>query len=61
MSCRVLHSLYRMPLQFIFALFGIQCVIHSSVREALLGWHEYFVGNGKKVRKTAPLCLFLVI
>ena len=43
----------------VFALFGIQWVTHSSIREVLLSWHETFVGKKrKKAWKVAPLCLF---
>ena len=41
---------------------GIDGVISSSVKDTLLSWHDFFVGNKrKKVRKAAPLCIFLTI
>ena len=37
-------------------------VIHSFVRETLLGWHDTFVGRKRKeVWRVAPLCLFWII
>ena len=34
--------------QLIYALFGVQWVMHSSVRGALLSWHRSFVGQKRK-------------
>ena len=43
----------------LFSPFGISWVIRSSIRETLLGWHDYFFGRKwKKVWGVAPLCFF---
>ncbi|RVX21349.1 putative mitochondrial protein [Vitis vinifera] len=46
----------------IFSLFGMQWVMHSSVKRNLLGWHGSFVGKKKeKAWRVAPLCLMWTI
>ena len=45
--------------QLIFALFGVQWVLPSSIKETILGWHNSFVAKIRKnVWNAAPLCLF---
>ena len=45
--------------QLIFSLFGVQWVMHSSVRGLLLSWGDFLVGRKrKKAWKVTPLCLF---
>ena len=45
--------------QLIFALFGVQWVMHPSVRGFLLSWGGFPVGRKrKKASKAAPLCFF---
>ena len=45
--------------QLVSSLFGIERVMHSIVRDALLSWHGYFVRKKrKKTWKATPLCLF---
>ena len=45
--------------QLIFVLFGVQWVMHSSMRGFLLGWGGFPVGRKRiNARKVAPLCLF---
>ena len=42
----------------IFSLFGVQWVLHSSIKRNLLGWHSTFVGKRReKAWRAAPLCL----
>ena len=37
-------------------------MIHSTVRETLLGWHDSFTGGKRnKVWRAVPLCLFWTI
>ncbi|RVW89084.1 LINE-1 retrotransposable element ORF2 protein [Vitis vinifera] len=46
----------------IFSLFGVQWVMHSSVKRNLLGWHGSFVGKKReKAWRAAPLCLMWTI
>ena len=46
----------------ILSLFGVQWVMHSSVKRNLLGWHGSFVGKKReKAWTTAPLCLMWTI
>ena len=46
--------------ELLLSLFEVCWVIHSMVRETLLGWHDSFVRRKrKKVWKAMPLCLFL--
>ena len=58
------HILFHCPKarilwQLIFALFGVQWVMHSSVRGLLLSWGDFLVGRKrKKAWKVALLCLF---
>ena len=33
---------------FIFSLFGVQLVLHSSIKRNLLGWHGVFVGKRRE-------------
>ena len=48
--------------ELLFSIFGVYWVIHSTVTETLLGWHDFFVGRKqKKVWRTTPLCLFWTI
>ena len=48
--------------QLVFALFGVQWVMHSSIRGFFLGWSGSFVGKkGKKAWKVSPLCVFWTI
>ncbi|RVW16810.1 putative ribonuclease H protein [Vitis vinifera] len=52
----------RMLWLLIFSLFGVQWVMHSSVKNHLLGWHGSFVGKKrKKAWRAAPLCLMWTI
>ena len=45
--------------QLIFALFGVQLVMSSSIKDVILSQHDSFVGKKrKKVWNAAPLCLF---
>ena len=47
--------------QLVFALFHVQWVMHSSVREVLLSWSGFLVSQKrKKAWKVVPLCKFLV-
>ena len=59
----LLHcSKARMLWQLLFSLFGISWVMHSSVKETLLGWHDSFVKRKqKKVWEPVLLCLFFWI
>ena len=42
----------------IFSLFGVQWVLHSTMRGNLLGWNDAFVGQRRaKAWRAAPLCL----
>ena len=42
----------------IFSLFGVQWVLHSSIKRNLLSWNGAFVGKKReKAWKAAPLCL----
>ena len=46
----------------LFSPFGISWVIRSSIRETLLGWHDYFFGRKrKKIWGVAPICFFFLI
>ena len=46
----------------IFSLFGVQWVMHSSVKRNLLGWHGSFVGKKKeKAWRAIPLFLMWTI
>ena len=48
----------RMLWLLILSLFGVQWVMHSSVRRNLLGWHGSFVGKKReKAWRVALLCL----
>ena len=48
--------------QLLFALFGVSWVLPLSVREILLGWHDFFVGKKcKKVWKVAHLWFFWIV
>ena len=52
----------RMLWLLIFPLFGVQWVMHSSVKRNLLGWHGSFVGKKReKAWRVAPLCLMWTI
>ncbi|KAJ9708014.1 hypothetical protein PVL29_000195 [Vitis rotundifolia] len=52
----------RMLWLLIFSLFGVQWVMHSSVKRNLLGWHGSFVGKKReKAWRAAPLCLMWTI
>ena len=52
-------SLVKILWQLLFDLFGIHWVQVAMVKEALLGWHNSFVGKRrKKVWRVAPLNLF---
>ena len=45
-----------------FSIFGVQWVMHSSVRRNLLGWHGSFVGKKReKAWRAAPICLLWTI
>ena len=42
----------------IFSLFGVQWVLHSSIKRNLLNWHDVFVGKKReKAWRAALLCL----
>ena len=42
----------------IFSLFGVQWVLHSSIKRNLFGWHGAFVGKRReKAWRATPLCL----
>ena len=46
----------------LFTLFSVSWVLHSSVKEVLLGWHGSFVGKKRrKVWRATPLCLFWMV
>ena len=46
----------------LFAIFGVNWVLPSSIRETLLGWIEFFARKIlKKFLMMAPLCLFWTI
>ena len=46
----------------LFTLFSVSWVLHSSVKEVLLGRHGSFVGKKRrKVWRAAPLCLFWTV
>ena len=46
----------------ILSFFGVQWVMHSSVRRNLLGWHGSFVGKKReKAWRVALLCLMWTI
>ena len=52
----------RMLWLLIFSLFGVQWMMHSSVRRNLLGWHGSFVGKKReKAWRATPLCLLWII
>ena len=52
----------RMLWLLIFSIFGVQWVIHFSVKRNLLGWHGSFVGKKReKAWRAAPLCLMWTI
>lgn len=60
------HILYFLEVvilwQLFYALFGIEWLMHSSVKFALLSWHRFFIGKkGKKAKGVTPLCLFWII
>lgn len=57
---RILHcSKAGMLWWLVFALFGVQWVMSSSIKDVLLSWHRSFVGKKKKKpRRATPLCLF---
>ena len=43
----------------VFALFHVQCVMHSFVRGVFLNWSGLSIGKKrKKAWKVAPLCIF---
>ena len=45
--------------QMVFALFHVQCVMHSFVRGVFLSWSGLSIGKKrKKAWKVAPLCIF---
>ena len=49
----------RLLLNLIFSLFGVQWVLHMSVRSNLLGWRVLFVCKEREQSwKAIPLCLF---
>ena len=56
----LLHcSKARMVWHLILGLFGVEWVMHSSMRENLLGWHDYFMRKkGEKAWRVTLLCLF---
>ena len=47
----------------VYALFGIEWVMHYTVRETLLGWYGSFIGETRKKKawRVAPLFLFWAI
>ena len=48
--------------QLVFSLFGVVWLVHSSVKEMLLGWHGRFVGKKRnKAWNVAPLCLLWTV
>ena len=48
--------------ELIFTLFGVSCVLPSSVRQTLLGWHGSFVGKKrKKVWRATLLCILWMV
>ena len=48
--------------QLVFSLLGVVWVVHSSVKEMLLGWHGHFVGKKrKKACNVAPLSPFWTV
>ena len=48
--------------ELLFALFGVTWVLPFSVRDTLIGWHEFNLGKKRrKVWKTTPLCLFWAV
>ena len=48
--------------QLIYALFRVQWNILFSIKDALLIWHDFFVGkNMRKVWRATLLCLFSII
>ena len=52
----------RMLWLLILSLFGVQWVMHSSVRRNLLGWHGSFMGKKReKAWRVATLCLMWTI
>ena len=54
----LLHcSLVRMLWKLLFDLFGIHWVQSTTIKEALFGWHDAFVG--KKMEKGLESCSFI--
>lgn len=55
----LLHcSKARMVLHLIYSPFGVEWVMHSSVRGNLLDWHESFMGKKrKKAWRATPLSI----
>ena len=48
--------------QLLFSLFEVTWVLSYSVRETLIGWHGFFVGEAlKKSWKVALLCIFWTV
>ena len=42
----------------IFSIFGLQWVLHSSIKRNLFGWHGAFVGKRReKAWRVVPICL----
>ena len=58
LHCTKTHELWTV----VFAIFGVNWVVPSSIREPLLGWIGPFARKIlKKVWMAAPLCLFWTI
>ena len=52
----------RMLWNLVYSLFGVQWVMHSSIRRNLLGWHDSCVGKKQeKAWRAAPLCFLWTI
>ena len=48
--------------ELLFTFFGVLWVLHSSVKEILLRWHDTFVGKKWiKVWRAISLCLFWMV
>ena len=48
--------------ELLFTFFGVLWVLHSSVKEILLRWHDTFVGKKRiKVWRAISLCLFWMV
>ncbi|KAL6343049.1 hypothetical protein AAG906_017861 [Vitis piasezkii] len=50
----------RMLWLLIFSLFGVQWVMHSSVKRNLLGWHGSFVGKKRRKLESCPLSMWTI-